>query len=307
MGSARRRQARRHGARLQRRELHDEPGHPLRGPARRRSARHAAADRDVDAAGRHARHADRQLRRQHVHPLGRLQRDGARPERLRLLVHDRVLRDDGHELADAHRLVPAQPELRRRRRRRWLAEPDDHVRRAAGQDIRRRRLHRECNRVVGPAGLVRGGGHCTVSGDDVHLTGAGTCTITASQAGDATYAPAPDVSRGVRDREGERRRSRSGRSRTRRTAIRTSRSARPRRRACPSRSPPRAIAPCRARPCTSRRRAPARSRRRRPATRTTTRRPTSRSRSRSTRAPRAPRSASPAPWRGRCRSRPGRG
>jgi hypothetical protein len=35
---------------------------------------------------------------------------------------------------------------------------------------------------------------CTVSGNVVHLTGAGTCTITASQGGDATYAPAPDVS-----------------------------------------------------------------------------------------------------------------
>jgi hypothetical protein len=37
--------------------------------------------------------------------------------------------------------------------------------------------------------------NCTVSGNVVHLTGAGSCAITASQAGDATYAPAPDVSR----------------------------------------------------------------------------------------------------------------
>ncbi len=37
--------------------------------------------------------------------------------------------------------------------------------------------------------------NCTVSGNVVHLTGAGSCTITASQAGDATYAPAVDVSR----------------------------------------------------------------------------------------------------------------
>jgi hypothetical protein len=36
--------------------------------------------------------------------------------------------------------------------------------------------------------------NCTVSGNVVHLTGAGSCSITASQAGDATYAPAPDVS-----------------------------------------------------------------------------------------------------------------
>src|SRR5262249_20291398 len=31
-------------------------------------------------------------------------------------------------------------------------------------------------------------------GNVVHLTGAGTCTVTASQAGDSTYAPAADVS-----------------------------------------------------------------------------------------------------------------
>jgi hypothetical protein len=37
--------------------------------------------------------------------------------------------------------------------------------------------------------------NCTVSGNTVHLTGAGFCTITASQAGNATYAPAADVSR----------------------------------------------------------------------------------------------------------------
>jgi Regulator of chromosome condensation (RCC1) repeat len=33
-------------------------------------------------------------------------------------------------------------------------------------------------------------GNCTVSGATVHLTGAGSCTITASQAGDMTYEPA---------------------------------------------------------------------------------------------------------------------
>jgi hypothetical protein len=38
-------------------------------------------------------------------------------------------------------------------------------------------------------------GNCTVSGATVHLTAAGSCTITASQAGDATYNPAPDVPR----------------------------------------------------------------------------------------------------------------
>ncbi|MEZ4615446.1 MAG: multicopper oxidase domain-containing protein [Caldilineaceae bacterium] len=37
------------------------------------------------------------------------------------------------------------------------------------------------------------GGNCTVAGTTVHLTGAGSCTITASQAGNASYLPAPDV------------------------------------------------------------------------------------------------------------------
>jgi FtsP/CotA-like multicopper oxidase with cupredoxin domain len=37
-------------------------------------------------------------------------------------------------------------------------------------------------------------GDCTVAGTLVHLSGAGSCTITASQAGDASYLPAPDVS-----------------------------------------------------------------------------------------------------------------
>ena len=38
-------------------------------------------------------------------------------------------------------------------------------------------------------------GSCTIAVDLVHLTGPGTCTITASQAGDSTYAAAPDVAR----------------------------------------------------------------------------------------------------------------
>jgi hypothetical protein len=36
-------------------------------------------------------------------------------------------------------------------------------------------------------------GTCTLAGSTVHLTGAGSCTITASQAGDSNYNPAPDV------------------------------------------------------------------------------------------------------------------
>src|SRR4029077_13090949 len=36
-------------------------------------------------------------------------------------------------------------------------------------------------------------GNCTVSGNTVHLTGAGPCTITASQAGDNNYNAATSV------------------------------------------------------------------------------------------------------------------
>jgi hypothetical protein len=36
-------------------------------------------------------------------------------------------------------------------------------------------------------------GNCTVAGSTVHLTGAGSCVVTASQAGDSTRANAPDV------------------------------------------------------------------------------------------------------------------
>jgi alpha-tubulin suppressor-like RCC1 family protein len=38
-------------------------------------------------------------------------------------------------------------------------------------------------------------GNCTLSGATVHLTGAGSCTVTASQPGDVNYNPAPKVSR----------------------------------------------------------------------------------------------------------------
>ena len=38
-------------------------------------------------------------------------------------------------------------------------------------------------------------GQCTVTGTTVHLTGPGSCTITASQGGDSNYAAATDVSR----------------------------------------------------------------------------------------------------------------
>jgi len=38
-------------------------------------------------------------------------------------------------------------------------------------------------------------GRCTLRGSTVHLTGVGSCTVTASQPGDANYNPAPAVSR----------------------------------------------------------------------------------------------------------------
>ncbi|PYS80345.1 MAG: hypothetical protein DMF67_20690 [Acidobacteria bacterium] len=39
-------------------------------------------------------------------------------------------------------------------------------------------------------------GNCTVSGSTVHITGAGPCTVTASQGGDTNYNAAPDVPQG---------------------------------------------------------------------------------------------------------------
>jgi uncharacterized repeat protein (TIGR03803 family) len=41
---------------------------------------------------------------------------------------------------------------------------------------------------------LRASGSCTVSGDEVTLTGVGACTLTASQAGDAAYEAAAEVS-----------------------------------------------------------------------------------------------------------------
>ena len=41
---------------------------------------------------------------------------------------------------------------------------------------------------------VGGSDECTITGDSVSITGAGSCTVTAHQAGDATHQAAPDVS-----------------------------------------------------------------------------------------------------------------
>jgi len=40
-------------------------------------------------------------------------------------------------------------------------------------------------------------GKCTANGNTVHITGAGSCTITASQSGDSAYDAAPDIARSV--------------------------------------------------------------------------------------------------------------
>ena len=47
--------------------------------------------------------------------------------------------------------------------------------------------------LLGPHGSFAASGNCTVSGATVHLTGAGSCTVTASQPGDANYNAAADV------------------------------------------------------------------------------------------------------------------
>ena len=138
-----------------------------------------------------------------MHALGRLQRDDDRSRRLRLLVHDGVLLGHGHELADADRLVPPEPEL----------HADGG---GGGSRARRSRSIRSPNKTYGDADFTvsatassglpvsfAAAGNCTVSGNTVHLTGAGSCTITASQSGDATYAPAPDVSQTFTIAQGE--------------------------------------------------------------------------------------------------------
>ena len=42
-------------------------------------------------------------------------------------------------------------------------------------------------------------GQCTLSSNTVHITSAGSCTITASQAGDSNFNPAPDVAAKLHD------------------------------------------------------------------------------------------------------------
>jgi uncharacterized delta-60 repeat protein len=51
------------------------------------------------------------------------------------------------------------------------------------------------NAASGLAVSFAANGQCIVAGNSVHLTGAGSCTVTASQSGDANYNPASDVQR----------------------------------------------------------------------------------------------------------------
>ena len=98
-----------------------------------------------------------------------------------------------------HRIAGRQRELRerarrRRRRSRSRRPPDDHVRRASGQDVRRRRTSRSA-RPRRPACrfIRRRPAACTVAGSTVHITSIGSCTVTASQPGNASFNAAADV------------------------------------------------------------------------------------------------------------------
>ena len=110
-------------------------------------------------------------------------------------------------------------------------------------------------------------GVCTIAGSTISFVSAGTCSITASQAGNATYAPATPVTQSFSVtraptrspfRRSPTRPSPARRRRRRRRPVRAFRSATPR--------PPPACAPSPARRSASSRREPARSRPRRPAT-----------------------------------------
>ncbi len=107
------------------------------------------------------------------------------------------------------------------RRRRHVRADDDHVPDAAaglGPEARTRasRSTRSPDKTFGDpdfplfatasSGLAvsfGASGACTVAGSTVHLTGAGNCTITADQAGDATYNAAATVLAELRDRRAD--------------------------------------------------------------------------------------------------------
>ena len=78
-------------------------------------------------------------------------------------------------------------------RSRSRSRSDDHVRFARGQDVRRRRLRSQATASSGLPVSFAAAGAARCRASTVHITGAGSCTVTASQAGDANYNPAADV------------------------------------------------------------------------------------------------------------------
>jgi hypothetical protein len=86
--------------------------------------------------------------------------------------------------------------------RQWTEDPaDDSDTDGSGpgglSDRQRYRKHFRSLLSPGLAVSFSATGNCTVSGPSVHLTGAGSCTITASQAGNANFKPAASVQRSL--------------------------------------------------------------------------------------------------------------
>ena len=146
-------------------------------------------------------------------------------------MHDHCLtgREREHQRRDARRpQLPGHPGA--------AAGADDHLRRARKQDLGRPDFTVSASATSGFPVSFAAGGTCTVSGQTVHITGAGSCTVTASQPGNASYLPAPSVARTFTIGKADRR-SASRRSEASGSATPTSRSARPPARALPSPSP----------------------------------------------------------------------
>ena len=120
------RQGRRHGDRLQRVELHDVSGDPLRRPAVDGSGEHVGTDRNLAYRG-HGVAMLQFLERIRQHSLGRLQRDDDRPGRLHVLVHERILRRQRAQRPDAHRRVQVLA-MHARGQWRHCLRPGDHFR-----------------------------------------------------------------------------------------------------------------------------------------------------------------------------------
>ena len=87
--------------------------------------------------------------------------------------------------------VPAwRPGLLRRRRRLRARQADDRLRAAGGAAAGRADFDVTATSDSGLPVSFAAAGECTITGRTVHITGPGTCTITASQAGDGVWKPA---------------------------------------------------------------------------------------------------------------------